>query len=270
MQGNLKDKTVDIRCEKAALLMFSSLYIRRPRSRPISGDQFYRRPRLAAPSALLTSLIAHWRLEESSDTRFDAHSINHLTDNNSVGTAVGKFGSAAAFTALNQESLAIADNAALSMGDLDFTLGGWVYINVSGGSSFTGIAGKWQVSGNLEYLLYFDASVFRFYVSANGSVPVNVASGTPISGATWYFVVAWHDSVANTINLQVNNGTVASLAHSSGVFNGTASFYLGRNEEGATYLDGRLDSFSIWKRVLTAPERTQLYNSGNGLDYPFA
>lgn len=24
-----------------------------------------------------------------------------------------------------------------------------------------------------------------------------------------------------------------------------------------------------WKRVLTAAERTQLYNSGAGLDYPF-
>src|SRR5688572_29665368 len=112
--------------------MFPSLYIRRPRSRPFSGEQFYRRPRLAAPSALLTSLIAHWRLEETSDTRFDAHSTNHLTDNNTVASATGKLGTAASFTAANQESLAIADNAALSMGDLDFTLAGWVYINVSG------------------------------------------------------------------------------------------------------------------------------------------
>jgi hypothetical protein len=54
------------------------------------------------------------------------------------------------------------------------------------------------------------------------------------------------------------------------VFDGSAAFGLGRNEDSLAWLDGRLDSVSIWKRMLTAAERTQLYNSGNGLDYPFA
>ncbi len=246
--------------------MFSSLYIRRPRSRPLSGDQFFRRPRSAAASPLLTSLVAHWRLEESSGTRFDAHSGNHLTDNNTVGQAAGKLGNAASFIATNDESLSVADNASVSMGDFDFTIAGWVYFTTT---DFTGVVGKWS-AGTLEYLVYFDGANLRFYVSANGSTNVNIANSQGISASTWYFFVAWHDSVANTINLSVNNNTPALLSHSGGVFDGSSPLYLGHNHEGTTWLNGRLDSVSIWKRVLSAGERTQLYNSGTGLDYPFA
>lgn len=35
------------------------------------------------------------------------------------------------------------------------------------------------------------------------------------------------------------------------------------------YHDGRLDGIGIWKRVLTAQERTELYHGGVGLQYPF-
>ena len=78
-----------------------------------------------------------------------------------------------------------------------------------------------------------------------------------------------HDAADDTINISVNNNTPASVTHSTGVFDSNASFYLGRNEEGGTWLGGRLDSISVWKRVLNSAERTLLYNGGSGLDYPF-
>jgi hypothetical protein len=82
--------------------------------------------------------------------------------------------------------------------------------------------------------------------------------------------VAWHDSVGNTINIQVNNGTADSAAHNLGVFYGTAPFAIGaRDAAAADYWDGLIDEVGFWKRVLTADERTTLYNGGNGLAYPF-
>lgn len=224
-------------------------------------------PRRRKASPLLTSLIAHWRLDEASGVRADAHGGNALTDNNTTGQAAGKLGNAALFVAANQESLSSGDNADLSMGDIDFTIAGWVYFTTT---AFAGLAGKWGPGPVLEYLVYFDGTNIRFHVSANGGSNVSVANSHTISAGVWYFFVAWHDSVANTINLSVNNNTPASVSHSGGVFNGDAAFCLGRNEEGLSWLNGRLDSVSIWKRLLTAAERTQLYNSGNGLDYPFA
>jgi hypothetical protein len=238
-------------------------YLYSPRSRP---RPFFR-PRRRASSPLLTSLVAHWKLEEASGVRADSHGANHLSDNNSTGQAAGKLGNAAHFAAANEESLAIADNAALSMGDIDFTLAGWVYFDTLGAG---GLAAKWGPGPAFEYMVYFDGTNLRFYVSANGSASVSIANSQSISAATWYFFVAWHDAVANTISLSVNNNTAASLSHSAGVFDGSAAFSLGRNEDGLAWLDGRLDSISIWKRLLTAAERTQVYNSGNGRDYPFA
>jgi hypothetical protein len=50
----------------------------------------------------------------------------------------------------------------------------------------------------------------------------------------------------------------------------TAAVNIGRGGVASPqYHDGRIDEVGIWKRVLTAAERTQLYNGGLGYTYPF-
>ena len=241
----------------------NTLYTRRSGRCFITGDDFIRAPSEGSP--LLNALIAHWRLEEASGTRVDAHGGNDLGDLNAVSQAAGKLGNAAGFEAASEQSLGVGDNAALSMGNIDFTIAGWVRFDSLAGA---GLLGKWA-GGSLEYLVLFDGTNVRFHVSNDATNNVSVVNSASILANTWYFFVAWHDAASDTINLSINNNAAASSAHTTGVHNGGASLYLGRNEEGATYLNGRLDSVSIWKRLLTAAERTQLYNSGNGLDYPF-
>ena len=241
----------------------NTLYTRRSGPRFVCGDDFLRGPRRRA--GLLNQLVAHWRLDEASGVRADVHGGNDLADFNTVGQAAGKLGNAASFVAANEESLGAADNAALSMGDIDFTIAGWVRFDALDSS---GLLGKWT-TGSLEYVVYFDGTNLSFHVSDDGVNNDSVVNSAAISANTWYLFVAWHDAESNTINLSVNNNAAASAAHSTGVYDGDAALYFGRDEEGLTYLNGRLDSISIWKRVLTVSERTQLYNSGNGLDYPF-
>lgn len=241
----------------------NTLYTRRSNGCFIAGDDFIRAAE--ERSSLLNGLVAHWRLDEQSGARIDAHGGNDLADVNTVGQAAGKVGNAASFVAGNEESLSLADNAALSMGNLDFTIAGWVWFDTL---ASTGLAGKWA-SGSLEYIVYFDGANLRLHVSSSGADNFSAVNSAIIAASTWYFFVAWHDAAADTLNLSVNNNAPASIAHTLGVHNGGAGFHLGRNEEGVSYLDGRLDSVSVWKRVLAAAERAQLYNSGNGLDYPF-
>lgn len=221
--------------------------------------------------ALKDQLVAHWSLEEASGSRADDIGGNTLTDNNTVTQNPGKVGNAAQFTAANSESLSIADNAALSMADIDFTLWAWVYLDSKSGNR--NIVSKLDAGNtNYEYFTYFSTADDRFHfgVSPNGTpgaVKEVVAAtfGSPAL-ATWSFVVAWHDSVANTLNIQVNNGAVDSTAHSAGVFNGIAAFQIGRNSSG-NYWDGRIDQVGLAKRVLSSAERSQLYNGGNGLPF---
>jgi len=37
----------------------------------------------------------------------------------------------------------------------------------------------------------------------------------------------------------------------------------------SNFFSGQIDAFNVWNRVLTATEVTELYNSGNGKQYPF-
>lgn len=230
----------------------------------------------AAPvrAGLLTDLKAHWRLNEASSTRVDAHASNDLTDNNTVTQNPGKLGDAAQFTNANSEFLSITDNADLSMGDIDFSIAIWAYLD----NKTTGQAllAKWVETSNSEYMLRYDDGTDRliFSVTSGGTDATrnNISAttfGSPPT-ATWMFIVAWHDAAGNTIKIQVDNGTADSTAHTGGVYDGTAAFKLGAiNSPEVILLDARLDSVSIWKRVLTSGERTDLYNGGSGFDYPF-
>lgn len=222
----------------------------------------------ANSSALLSSLGASWSLQEASGTRLDRYGANHLTDNNTVTGATGPGGGlplASQFTAANSEYLSIADNAALSTGDIDFTLSAWVYLDSEPAQA--GIIGRFEASGDQrEYLIDYLASSdrLRFLVSSDGTegalVSVSADNLGAVSASTWYFVVAWHDASANTINIQVNNGTADSTSHNAGVLDSTAAFHIG--EGNSAYFNGRIAGANFWKRVLTSDERTALYNSG--------
>lgn len=226
-------------------------------------------------SPLLTNLISHWRLDELSGAALDTHGGNTLTDNNTVTSAAGKIGTARHFAVVNTEHLSIPDNAALSMGDIDFTIACWVRFTTTTGAERC-IVGKWRNTGDQrEYWLHYVNSLDRISFNVDptglGAATYRVVANTlgAPSTATWYFIVAWHDAAANTINIQINNGTVDSAAHTLGVFNGTADFSIGSLGGLFEFFDGQIDSFSVWKRVLTSDERSFLWNNGSGRDYPF-
>lgn len=227
--------------------------------------------------SLLTNLQAFWELEEASGTRNDAHSTNHLSDVNTVTQAAGKVGNAGQFTGANSEHLSIADNAALSTGDIDFTIAAWVYMDSKGtGFNANIIASKYGAGGqNVDHEWWLGytgqaSDLFQLVVRPGTGTLGTVQAlnlGAP-STATWYYVVAWHDAVNNTINIQVNNGTADSQAYSTGTIDGSGAFEIGDASGGVgAPFDGRIDQVGFWKRVLTAQERTDLYNGGSGLSY---
>lgn len=218
-----------------------------------------------------TNLISWWSMDETSGTRNDSHGTNHLTDNNTVLYAAGKQGNAADLEYDNGEYLSIANNASLATGDIDFTFACWVkFESLADGRT---VAGKWQlVAGGREWTLVYESSNIRFYVSSTGSDTISLSGGAASTGI-WYFYVVWHDATANTINIQINNGTPVSASHLSGVYNSGTPLWFGNlitstgTPLAGYYHDGLIDEASFWKRVLTADERTWLYNGGAGRTY---
>lgn len=216
-----------------------------------------------------TSLIAYWRMEEASGNRVDSKNSIALVPTGTPGNAAGKNGQAIAFTTAATTYLSAVDSANLSVGvNQDFSVACWIYFNgVPTGAR--GIIGKGNASvsyNNCEYLLGTSSTNLIWYVRS-----ANINAGITLAATTWYFVVAWYDATADIQYIQVNNGTPAQFANATGSFDSADPVEVGRQPQwtGSTPFDGRIDGLMFWKRVLTTDERTALYNSGNGVDYPF-
>jgi len=223
----------------------------------------------------LTNLISYYKEGEASGTRVDSvvASANDLTDNNTVTQAAGKVGNAAQFTAANSEYLSRVDNASLSTGDIDFTIACWVYLDskpanvmcIASKEDAIASAAEWR----MEWRNTTDRFRFIIFNSAGGATGIAADNlGVP-STATWYYVIVWHDATANTINIQVNNGTANSTAELIAIVDSTASFRIGALSTGTVgnFWNGRNDELLFCKSVLTAAQKTALYNSGNGCTY---
>ncbi len=228
-----------------------------------------------APTGLAQDLVAYWQLDEASGVRDDLIGANHLTDVNTVGSATGKRNTAASFVAASSEELTAPDAPALSMGDIPFTLAAWVYLtSLPGTGAGRTIIEKYRTpldsNDDWEYEVIYDGTVARFSfqigngAGSSGSIKAN--SFGAASTGTWYLVVAWHDSVTNTINIQVNNGTVDSTSYTAGSYDSSGTFRIGGQAHTAYFMDGRIDGVAIWNRILTSSERSDLYNAGAGWD----
>ena len=227
-----------------------------------------------AGCTLTDDLKAFWKLGEVSGTRVDSFGSNDLTDNNTVTQATGIVGNAAQFTAANTEFLDIADNADLSTGNISFSICGWAFFDTFpvGGSGITA-KGDANANSTFEYSLESETvsgplTQFRFIISDGTSTStVQSLSFGGLSLDTWYFVVAGYDADADELFISVNNGTVDTTTFTTGSQDTTEPFVIGSRKVVAghdIFMDGRIDEVGFWKRVLTAQEKTDLYNGGSG------
>ena len=219
----------------------------------------------------LTDLVAWWELNEESGTRFDSHGSNDLTDNATVLFAAGKQGNAANFEYDASEYLSIADNADLSVGDIDFSFGFWIKFESWTAAHqypiFKGLGNTKQygvVLNNTTKRLQFQ--VWR----SDGGLCFDVDATTfgGLSVDTWYFVFCYHDSTNNLGGISVNDGTIDTTPTTGVPFDAADAFTLGSIFDGtSSYVDGLMDEVAFYKRLLTPAEKTWLYNSGAGRAY---
>lgn len=229
----------------------------------------------AAGNGLLVGLVSFWPLNEASGNAIDAHGANNLTETGgTIGTGTGKtYGTARDFERGDTEYFTIASNSDLQLGDIDWTIAGWA--NLESKTDDICIVSKHDgvSEAGSEFFLYYapgsDRITFINYGASGSSSVTASALGSPSAG-TWYFVIIWHDSVNNTINIQVNNGTVNSASWSGGTNSTNSNFTIGglHSSPGVYDFDGMVQGVGLWKgKVFSAEERAALYNDGNGLAY---
>lgn len=224
--------------------------------------------------ALTDNLTFYLKGYESSGNALDAHSSFEFTANNGPGSTAGKISLARDFDNTAFQYFSHADHTDLSAGS-DFSGQAWVKLDSKGTGQRVGI-GKLGTP-NREWVTIYSGfwDRFAFYVYSDGDAGVNLVLadnfGSPSTGV-WYLLQWRHDSVADEIAIAVN-GVKNTVAHTTGVFDGTAAFEIGRNPEAAGnadfYHDGAICEIAFWKRTVSDAEWTTMYNGGDGLAYPF-
>lgn len=213
---------------------------------------------------LLGGLVDYWPLTEETGGRSSLTGRNNLTNNNTVTTNPGLFGRASQFVATNLESLTKTDNADLSIGGSDFTLSTWIYMDDISVTRM--IASKQAGGGNREYQLLVEGTLDAPRLTIfSGTAAVGTATwGSAISPSVWYLVTAWYSGVANLVGISVDGQISVVSATTGAPVNGTASFAIGGEAFSGLYMDGRIESFGFWKRVLDPSEISFIYNNGIG------
>lgn len=222
---------------------------------------------------LSKNLEVYYRLDEESGIRYESVGDKHLTDNNTVGYATGvssKTETGADFVRANTEYLSLANASLgyLSPGDTDFSIACWIKLDASDIASNQHIFGVWNITGNnREYLIWWHAghTKFRFYTSGDGATSSSkLITDSTFSADTWYHLVFVHDATNNQRQIYVNGTLDNSDSYSDGVYQGNGDFNIGRTQNTNDRLDGKVDEWGIWSRVLSAEDASDLYNDGNG------
>jgi hypothetical protein len=232
------------------------------------------------PTSLLDALTSYWKLDEcGSSNRVDSTGLNDLVPVGTVACGIPKLGTHCAQFSNSGFNYLFVDEAVAGFYDThgrDMTLAGWVWFNSLGGTMK--FAGRANGSSNFNYTLRYEPSSGKWYFRFNdGGTQRDVAFTMTASTNTWYWVCATLHrldlGLGTVTTITVNNAAPSS--YTSGSINlgaDHAPFMLGRGDDtdgNSADLDGNLDGWGFWERVLDPEEKTVLYNGGVGLDYPF-
>ena len=225
-------------------------------------------------TTLLVGLEAYYKLDEVSGTRLDSVNGTDLTDNNTVGSLVTPVAGAvgANFIKGNNEYLSVANAAleGLSPGDTDWSVACWFKLDSSDFASDQHIFGVWKTSpsNHREYMLYWKAghTKLRFYTSGDGSSSSYLGSvKNDFVANTWYHLAFCHDAGNNLRLLYIDGNLDTSDSYSAGVYQGGGDLQIGVSQNSSSFMDGGIDEWAFWSKVLSASEAAELYNSGDGV-----
>jgi hypothetical protein len=217
-------------------------------------------------------------------TQYITDSFYKPTTNNALGTnngtaqggltyGVGKVGTAFQFNGSNSV-VTLPVNSMNFTGDCSFSF--FVNLGTVGSSTQTVFSSEnWTGSGgDRGYLINFINGVLYFEGYNNSTFVVRCPSTTTVSANQWY-----HFTITKTSS-QVKmymNGSLQTTTNYTGVINynptvypaiGALYYQNGTNSYNFISNGSKIDAFNAWNKVLTQSEITELYNSGNGKQYP--
>lgn len=218
---------------------------------------------------LTTGLVGYWKLDGSAN---DATGVNNGSISGTATVETGKIGSAYYFAPYPSSYISIANSTSLNIQGNTISLSAWVK-STSGGtqmivSKFSGVGTHTDPYFQYNLQLLQGSSLFpRFFLSIGGTAYYAANNTISINHNQWYHIAGTYDGT--TMRLYLNGSQIATTAVTGNIKSYSTPVYISKNGAlGETFI-GNIDEVGIWNRTLSASEVSQLYNSGNGLTYPF-
>lgn len=155
------------------------------------------------------------------------------------------------FTAANSEQLTIADNAALSTGNVDHAIAFWFRLASVGADRALVFKGSSGSASSTEFIARFQTANNRLNYQigdgVGGVFTQTNSSTTSVAVSTWYFALCWHDSINDQVGLWLNAAASSPTATAGRFSPDTAgNFRLGVFNT-ANFLDGALADVAFFK-----------------------
>jgi|PlaIllAssembly_1097288.scaffolds.fasta_scaffold217277_1 hypothetical protein len=236
---------------------------------------------ITAGTNLLSGLIAYWKLEEASGTRYDSHGSYDLTENVGIDNGVGVKGDCAVSNSTYDDgrSLTISPSPYDSVGS-SWSLSFWIAAN--GGDAPQMFPNAWGNCCIFTIPTIDGSQILRGQIwkdeQAGGDDGTDISKSGIYTGG-FVHVAITHHFTTKTVRVYYNGAEEHLVAYStslnsvvggdgsSGGENSLLSMFAG-DLDGVNYAGpGKLDEVGIWGRAITADEVSALYNGGSGITY---
>lgn len=213
-----------------------------------------------------TNLVSYYKLDENAanTTVADSHGSNTgtATSNTSTLSASGRINTSLDFAGTDYVD---TGNWNLSSGNITLSL--WAYFNTFAQGSLIrhGFDGS-----NLPFSIFCNGTQIEagFFDGVWRRVDYDISGN--LSTATWYHLVFTYDG--STIRLWVDGVNVVSSSYIGSIPTSTRDVLIGGYDNQGTksfQIDARIDEVAIFDAFEGTSGVSDLYNSGNGLAYPF-
>ena len=215
--------------------------------------------------ALITNLLAYYKLDEASGAAQDAHSVGPypMTDNGANGTATGKLNGA---RVLNGTTGYFSRATNLLNGLVSFSVSVWVY-NTAATSAYRidNVFATDSTAGDGTSLILDGSATGAKFVFAKrvAYASASATANAAMSVNTWYHLLSTV-STSGVVTLYINGTaqTTTGTGSTAAMSNGNP-FIVGANPTGAnSFFKGSVEEMGIWSREITAAEAATLYGSG--------
>ena len=217
-------------------------------------------------SSLDASIFAVYNADGNAN---DSKGTNHGTLVNGATFSTGKIGQSFQFNGTNNY-LKLPNNS-LNFTD-DFSVSFWMKLGSLNQTSHIIDSAGFSGIGTTGWVLNLASGNLQFSIYNNNTLSQIAANYILTSTSVWYHIVITSKSGYNAI--YINNSLIISNTSTMRPNYVASSYsipYIGVFKTANTqFFSGNIDGLNFWNKSLTVDEVTQLYNSGNGAQYPYS